>query len=337
MFGAGEVRDVDIRAPDDRLGCYRAYAKDLPSDGGRATLTRQVVEGRTRVASSRKPIGLRPTLLPTGGSRSSSGCGEGRGCSLYGAGVKGASFQRRRCTATWREGTLRMSLAQCDPVPSWTPAADCNGDASPRSRNTATRRGSSTLATRYHEESGGGGHGDDPATPGVAQWRRYRRRSLIPAGAVLMGAVITAVVLGFHGKTSSSPSMTTVGACHSRVVDGVLPAWMRYGFSDPAPRAAYVVSERGRIAGILFGGQLYSPPRSDPLNKILWVSRTGSAGPLVIDGVRAGSGQHVHREVAEGPGPSHVDLPAAGCWQLRLRWGSAPNQRDTLDLVYTRR
>jgi len=52
MFGAGDIKDVELRAADDRLQCYRAYAEDLPSDGGRARLTRQVAERRARADST---------------------------------------------------------------------------------------------------------------------------------------------------------------------------------------------------------------------------------------------------------------------------------------------
>jgi hypothetical protein len=37
------------------------------------------------------------------------------------------------------------------------------------------------------------------------------------------------------------------------------------------------------------------------------------------------------REVAEGPGPSTLDLPAPGCWTLDLRWA---DRTDTLRLSY---
>lgn len=50
--------------------------------------------------------------------------------------------------------------------------------------------------------------------------------------------------------------------------------------------------------------------------------------------IRAVSGDKtVDRVVASGVGPSIIDLPT-GCWQLSLSWA---DQRDTLDLRYTRR
>jgi hypothetical protein len=48
-------------------------------------------------------------------------------------------------------------------------------------------------------------------------------------------------------------------------------------------------------------------------------------------------GKPVMRQVTGGPGPSIVDLPAAGCWRLTLTWRQDPGRRqvrDTLDLAY---
>ncbi len=42
--------DIEAAAADHRLLCYRAYAVDLPGDGGVAALTAQVVARRARVA-----------------------------------------------------------------------------------------------------------------------------------------------------------------------------------------------------------------------------------------------------------------------------------------------
>lgn len=40
--------DVEQLAAEHRLLCYRAYANDLPADGGQATVTPQVAEARAR-------------------------------------------------------------------------------------------------------------------------------------------------------------------------------------------------------------------------------------------------------------------------------------------------
>jgi hypothetical protein len=120
---------------------------------------------------------------------------------------------------------------------------------------------------------------------------------------------------------------------------GVLPTWARTGFSDPRPRMPHVIGRHGRIAAIVFGDPLLSPPIEGRSNKILWVARelTTSASDLRIRAqrVRGGRlvGEAVRRLVPRGPGPSIIDLPSPGCWRLALRWS---DQRDELSLRYGR-
>jgi len=99
----------------------------------------------------------------------------------------------------------------------------------------------------------------------------------------------------------------------------------------------YVLGQRGKIAAIQWGDPLVSPPSTQYNNKILWVSRAPSAPgsdlqisaqKLVGDTL---TGPLVHRSVTGGPGPSIINLPSAGCWQLHLRWSG---RSDTLDLRY---
>jgi hypothetical protein len=99
----------------------------------------------------------------------------------------------------------------------------------------------------------------------------------------------------------------------------------------------HVVGRGGRIAAVVFGYPLLSPPSSVRNNKILWVARTAPNGRSILritaqrmDGARD-VGPPVRRTVDPGPGPSIVDLPAAGCWRLTLRWSGAT---DSLDLRY---
>jgi hypothetical protein len=53
-------------------------------------------------------------------------------------------------------------------------------------------------------------------------------------------------------------------------------------------------------------------------------------------------GTPVARRVPGGPGPSIIDLPAAGCWRFTLTWrpegATAPGKTvtDTLDLRYVK-
>ncbi len=113
---------------------------------------------------------------------------------------------------------------------------------------------------------------------------------------------------------------------------GVLPEWARTGFSDPEPRIPHVLGDDGRIAAILFG-PLTSPSRPEGGNKILWVSRD-PVQPLSDLQIRAEhDGDVVTRVVPGGPGPSGIDLPAAGCWHMTLRWSG---RSDTLSLRYVK-
>ena len=87
----------------------------------------------------------------------------------------------------------------------------------------------------------------------------------------------------------------------------------------------HVLGDHGNIVAILWArtDALHAPPLASRTNKILWVSKLPPqppGGPLVIRATLAGSGQTAGREVADGPGPSIIDLPAAGCWTMDLSW-----------------
>jgi hypothetical protein len=49
-----------------------------------------------------------------------------------------------------------------------------------------------------------------------------------------------------------------------------------------------------------------------------------------MDGTRL-VGRPVRRLVMGGPGPSIIDLPAAGCWRMSLAWSG---RTDQIDLTY---
>ena len=161
--------------------------------------------------------------------------------------------------------------------------------------------------------------------------------------AVAVGVAAVAVTLLGHDHASSrqpaSGPDTVVRACRSGLHVGVLPAWARSGFSDPRPRTQFVVGRRNQIGAILFSTVNYldSPPAVDHNNKILWVARlrSRSGGTLRIQAQRMRGtrriGAPVPRTVPGGPGPSIINLPAAGCWRLTLRWSS---WSDQLDLRY---
>jgi hypothetical protein len=128
-----------------------------------------------------------------------------------------------------------------------------------------------------------------------------------------------------------APSPVDVG-CAAPVRTGQLPSWARAGFSGDA-RAVHVLGQRGDIVAVLFGHPLRQPPDAGRNNKILWVSRVSvvPGDPLVIEARLPATGATVSREVPGGPGPSIIDLPRAGCWELTLTWSG---HRDAMALEY---
>jgi hypothetical protein len=98
----------------------------------------------------------------------------------------------------------------------------------------------------------------------------------------------------------------------------------------------YVMGDRGDIVAILWSEHdpLVVPPAAERNNKILWVARVSSAGPLKMRARLTGSGASAARRVDGGPGPSVIDLPAPGCWSFDLTWGE---QHDHVRLEYAPR
>jgi hypothetical protein len=113
---------------------------------------------------------------------------------------------------------------------------------------------------------------------------------------------------------------------------GVLPQWARTGFSHPQPKMPHVLSRGGQITAILFGDPLMSPPSPDRSNKILWVPRETPLTYTQLSITARQGDRTVHRKVDLGP--SYVDLPAAGCWNLSVSWRG---HKDSLDLAYAAR
>jgi hypothetical protein len=100
------------------------------------------------------------------------------------------------------------------------------------------------------------------------------------------------------------------------------------------------------MLAILFANPLSAPPATDHNNKILWVAhRQFDFGDMRIRAQRmrgtALIGKPVARRVRGGPGPSIIDLPAAGCWRFTLTWttegvSAGKTASDTLDLRYVK-
>ena len=99
----------------------------------------------------------------------------------------------------------------------------------------------------------------------------------------------------------------------------------------------YVVGDRGDIVAILWADHdpLHAPPLAQRNNKILWVAKMVPGGPFTALRIQAtldGTSQIVTRQVPGGPGPSIINLPAAGCWSLNLSWSG---HHDHLTLRYS--
>lgn len=172
----------------------------------------------------------------------------------------------------------------------------------------------------------------DPDLAGAVR-RRARRQGAVAASVagVLAVAGLSAVLTagGPGPATPAAPAPAQAGC--TAPSQGVLPEWARYGFSDPRPRVPHVLGRDGRIVAILFGPLIAPTAPPDRSNKILWAAREVGPGSLEIEARRLGGDEVVRRVVEGGPGPSIVDLPVAGCWQLDLRWGE---YTDTLFLTY---
>ncbi len=151
-----------------------------------------------------------------------------------------------------------------------------------------------------------------------------------------LGWVLVAVTLvvlggctgyGDRAQPSSPPAGRSATGCKNAVIRAPLPTWARAGFSPPGQTATYVQGVGGDIVGVLFGWPLTSPPPRGRQNKILWVARVSAGGdPLRIAARLVNSDVAVVRQIQGGPGPSIVDLPAAGCWRFDLTWSGHSDQ-----------
>jgi hypothetical protein len=115
----------------------------------------------------------------------------------------------------------------------------------------------------------------------------------------------------------------------------VLPTWARAGFSGPEPTSPFVMSTSGAMVAIIFASPLVSPALPDLGNKILWVTKDDSSAgdTLHITGHKEGGTETMQATVEGGPGPSLINVPAPGCWQFDLSWGS---HHDTIAIPYAR-
>jgi hypothetical protein len=181
------------------------------------------------------------------------------------------------------------------------------------------------------------GHHLDPAAAATAWTAAHVRQRLsrhVPAiAAAVLATVCVATVVAVtrsedrSGRPGGSP--TSASAC-GPVSTGALPAWARTGFSTAGLHTPHVISDHGQMIGVLFVQlRVHQSPGTN--NKILWVARDPGFGPLRITAQLDASGRTVTRTIPDGPGPSIVDMPAAGCWRMTLRWSG---HSDTIAFRY---
>lgn len=178
-----------------------------------------------------------------------------------------------------------------------------------------------------------------------------RRRARRQAAGLGSGAAVLVLLLGagVAARLRDDPPPAPAAAAPAPAVfdcpplrTGVLPEWARTGFSDPQPRMPHAYTDSGRMVAIVFGAPLTAPPRPDRGNKVLWVlsdQQSGVPGGVGPDRFRAearlsGSDRTATVDIGQVPGPSSVDLPAPGCWELTLHWGT---YTDTVRLAYVPR
>jgi hypothetical protein len=178
----------------------------------------------------------------------------------------------------------------------------------------------------------------------IQEARRRQRRRWIAIGVAV--AVVLACVVGVTAGMAGQPrpqaaaqASSAIGAasngCLGQPPVSPLPVWARAGFTPADQAMPHVMGEAGNIVAILWATRdaLHAPPLQDISNKILWVSKIPftAPNPLVITATLAGSTRTATVSVPGGPGPSIIDLPAAGCWTLHLSWSG---HTDELKLRY---
>jgi hypothetical protein len=133
------------------------------------------------------------------------------------------------------------------------------------------------------------------------------------------------------GTPTPPPSRPPAVFACSEPTTSALPEWARSGFSPPDQPVSQLLAEGGHIVAVPFGWPLRSKQPEGRSNKVLWIADLSTSGPLVIEARRESDTDVVRREVPNGPGPSIINLPGQGCWQLDLSW---PGGTDRIYLRY---
>lgn len=158
--------------------------------------------------------------------------------------------------------------------------------------------------------------------------RRAGHRLAIAASIVGTAGAATAVAV-WTGSGQQADPPAGASACAGTVSSTALPTWARAGFSPPGQPTPHVLSKHGQIIAVLFV-PLRVHQAAGTHNKVLWVARSGY-GPLHIHAQLEGTSRTATRQLPNGPGPSYVNMPAAGCWRMQLTWDG---HRDTIALHY---
>lgn len=112
------------------------------------------------------------------------------------------------------------------------------------------------------------------------------------------------------------------------------PTWATGGFSGDTP--PYVQSAHRAVVAYLFGFPLKAPRPAPPkTDKILWFAQQRDQ-PLHLTAHRLSApAKVVSRTIGttgSGSLPSHVPMPAPGCWRFDLTWNGG--RHDTIDIRY---
>ncbi len=171
-----------------------------------------------------------------------------------------------------------------------------------------------------------------------------RSRSAIFVLAILVVAACSSgqeqVPARSSASSASAPSSTSAApsakeGCSAALAISPLPTWARSGFHPPDQAMPHVLGAQGKIVAILWARHdaLHVPPLANQANKVLWVSRLDvqPGAPLTIRATLNGTDRTATRELPNGPGPSYVNLPVAGCWTLTVSWSG---HRDQVELRY---
>jgi hypothetical protein len=176
------------------------------------------------------------------------------------------------------------------------------------------------------------GHRLDPGLASTA-WtdahasrpHRIRTGLAVAACVIAVAGGAAALTLTLGEDTTTPPAGSS--ACTGNISTATLPTWARAGFSPEGLHTPHVFGANGEIVGILFV-ELRAHQPEGTNNKILWVAKNGH-GTLHITAQLEGSDTTATRTVDLGP--SIVDLPTAGCWQMTLTW---PGHSDTIAFRY---